>query len=129
MTFDQFAKRYLTNEKKRRPSPSMYNETGFYNWFGGFHLNQDRVAYLGLLLLLLKKPWNPAYRKLSTRYLWRRWVHRRCDTTDFHHEIYCMLDPWVRKRDAEYRYVKIWEPYYAAQKERDTLQNQASTSM
>lgn len=91
----------------------MSNEVGYWNWWGGFHRNRDSRAYLGLLWLILSKPWNPAHRKLGTRYIWRRWVHRRCDTTDFHHVIYCLLDPWVRKREAEDRYVEVWKGRYA----------------
>lgn len=110
-----FVARLLQNPAKAQPSPSMYNATGYYNWFDGFHRSTDRKVYLSLLLLILKKPWNPAYRKLGVRYIWRRWVHRRCDTTDFHHDIYCDLDPWVKKRELERQYVEAWKGHYPRQ--------------
>lgn len=105
----KFISRLLSNPAKRKPSPSMWNETGFYNWWGGFHYIPDREAYFRLIVLILKKPWNKAFWKLGSHYIWRRWVHRSCDTTDFHHDIYCMLDPWVQKRDREDRWVEVWK--------------------
>lgn len=90
-------------------SPSMYDEWGHYNLFRGFHKTTDSYAYLGLLWILLKNlnkrgvvSW------ISRRMIWYRWVHRSCDTVDFHHEIYCTLDPYVRKRDAQERWHRIW---------------------
>lgn len=90
----------------------MWGETGFNNWWGGFHRLPDREVYLHLIFLFLKKPWNPAYRKLSIRFIWDHWVHRSCDTTDFHHDIYCLLDPWVQKRERERQWTKVWEGYW-----------------
>lgn len=104
--------RLLGNPAKLEPSPSMYNERGYRNWFGGFHRIQDRTAYFSLLIFIMRKPWRKDYWKAGTHYIWRRWVHRMCDTTDFHHDIYCLRDPWVRMRERERQYVEVWKGYY-----------------
>ena len=104
--------RLLRNPAKQKPSPSMWGETGFDNWFGGFHHLPDREVYFRLWLLIIKKPWSKAYWKLGCHYMWCRWIHRSCDTTDFHHDIYCPLDPWVQKREREHQWTKVWEGYY-----------------
>lgn len=93
------------------PSPSMFNEHGYYNHFGGFHRTTDIYAYLGLLGLALKSIVKGQFKAASwilRRILWTRWIHRSCDTTDFHHDIYCLLDPWVQQREAEDRWTEVW---------------------
>lgn len=108
-----FVFRLLRWRATREESPSTWGESGYRNWWGGFHYVTDREAYFRLIVLILKKPWNKQFWKLGSIYIWRRWVHRRCDTTDFHHDIYCMLDPWVRKREREYQWEKVWKGYFA----------------
>lgn len=93
---------------KSVPSPSMSNEWGYYNRFHGFHGTTDPYAYFGLLWLVIKTLHHPKVARWVLRQMWRRWVHRSCDTTDFHHDIYCDLDPWVRKRDAQDRWREVW---------------------
>lgn len=89
-------------------SPSMYDEWGYYNLFGGFHGTTDTYAYVGLFWLMIRTLNHPKTARWVFRQIWRRWVHRRCDTMDFHHDIYCLLDPWVQKREAEDRWKKVW---------------------
>lgn len=93
------------------PSPSMYNEYGYFNRFGGFHGTTDTYAYVGLLVLLIKELFRghaKSAKWIWRRMLWYRWRHRMCDTLDFHHDIYCLRDPWVRKRDALDRWKEVW---------------------
>lgn len=108
------------DEKKRSygaepvASEDMYGVFGHPNRFGGFHHSTDTYAYIGsfklLLTLLIKGQIKNA--KWVWKQTWRLWIHRRCDTTDFHHSIYCTLDPWVRKRDAQddanERWHEVW---------------------
>lgn len=93
------------------PSPSTYNEYGYFNRFGGFHGTTDTYAYVGLIGLFLNYFFRGKFKVASwiwKRNLWFRWVHRSCDTLDFHHDIYCELDPWVRKRDDQERWTRVW---------------------
>lgn len=95
--------------KKPVASPSTYNEWGHFNLFHGFHGTTDTYAYLCMFAFLLKNLHKPKVVSwLWRRAIWWRWVHRSCDTLDFHHDIYCTLDPWVRKRDAQERWHRVW---------------------
>lgn len=87
----------------------VYGEVGYTNVWGGFHGTTDPYAYIGLIVLWLKNLRNKGTRRWLRRMIWDRWRHRRCDTLDFHHQIYCTLDPWVRKRDAQDRWKEVWK--------------------
>lgn len=92
-------------------SPSTYGETGYFNHFGGFHGTTDTYAYLGLFWILFQELFKGHFR--SAKWIWKqniwyRWHHRMCDTLDFHHTIYCLRDPWVRKQDAQDNWCKVW---------------------
>lgn len=92
-------------------SPSTYDDWGYFNVWGGFHYTTDPYAYFGLLRLWVKtllKGQFKAARWVWNRMIWYRFRHRRCDTTDFHHQIYCLLDPISRKIDAQDRWYRVW---------------------
>lgn len=92
-------------------SPSTYDAWGHYNRFGGFHRTTDPYAYFGLLKLFIQQLFKGHWKIIGwlwKRQLWYRWVHRSCDTTDFHHAIYCTLDPYVKRLDDRDRWHKVW---------------------
>jgi len=70
----------------------MSDEQGYYNAFGGFHRMRDREAVTRLLRLLCTH--HPATWRYIAHLLAERWRHRRCDTTDFHHELGCPAQPF-----------------------------------
>jgi len=93
---------------KLEPSDNEYGVWGHYNRFGGFHGTTDPYAYIGLLWLAIRSLRHPKVSRYILRMMWRRWVHRRCDTLDFHHEIYCTLDPYGKRLDDNYKWHKTW---------------------
>ncbi|GAC1521597.1 MAG: hypothetical protein NVS3B1_05970 [Marmoricola sp.] len=87
----------------RRPqaSPSTYDATGYPNRWGGFHTDSTGQAVWRLARLTVRYPY--AWR--FALHLWRNLiVHRGCDTTDFHHSIYCTLDPFGKKLHDNHRW-------------------------
>lgn len=109
-------KKWKKTSYRSRPisSPSMMGEFGYYNHWDGFHYTTDTYAYVGLFHLLIKELFRGHWKSVRwiwLRMIWYRWHHRMCDTTDFHHEIYCMRDPIVRKMEAEYRWKEVWKDH------------------
>lgn len=83
----------------------MYDEQGYPNRWGGFHRTTDADAYWVFFRFILR---NPIHARFALRMARARWVHRGCDTTDFHHAIGCLLDPFVQRVEADLRWHRTW---------------------
>lgn len=89
----------MTKMRGPQPSPSMWGETGYYNAWGGFHRTRDRAAYWFYAWIATRRFWDWDFVRYAAYLARHRWTHRRCDTTDFHHQIGCPLDPFVAQRE------------------------------
>lgn len=88
-------------------NPDEYNSWGYYNIWGGFHHTRDREAYWIFLKEAIKHP-GPLWFRAMWRMARERWRHRRCNTEDFHHYA-CLLDPFGKKLDDNYRWNRLWK--------------------
>lgn len=89
-------------------SDAEWGAWGYRNAWGGFHRTTDPYAYLGLLRLVLLNLHRPKVARYPLHLMRDRWRHRRCDTVDFHHSVYCTLDAYGKRLDDQYRWQRAW---------------------
>lgn len=92
------------------PSPSTYEATGFWNFWRGFHTDSTWGSIQRLAWFSLRYPGSWPF----TLRLWQEFVrHFGCDTTDFHHQIYCVRNPNVRALEEHARWIRVMSPLAA----------------
>ena len=83
----------------------MWGETGYPTRSGGFH-RTSTAEYLWVHIKFALR--HPSCARYTLHRLRWRWTHRACDTTDFHHAIGCLMDPFVRQVEAQMRWQRAW---------------------